>query len=1517
MGKELGHFVDYLDRSTLESGVKDGSLVVGKLEISRFSDDVAFLRNPLFGGQVQVVGHFDRNRALPEDLVVVRLRPRDQWTPRDIMNTPTPKIIPILTSVGQMLDDAATTTINDSFGVGVDPIARYTPPQLNSAMVARGDVVSVLSSRTKQELFCRIQSAKSNACEDGTVVLSNQQPKDIKPMPVDQFGVVVNREGQKFIRVVPVDPQFPCIEVPADSFAPEVHPNALVLVSLPENPWPISAPVPQGSIVEVRKATLQAEYDLILHELGMHSDFPEAVAQAKPPVVTHADWAYRTDLRSSDLSIMIEDQSAGMDGIDGAVSCRVVDVEGRQAYRIGVHILDVTHFLTSDSAIDQEAAVRSISLSMPDCTIPMVPPAIAGCCAIGNSGDTLAFSLLWTVTEDGTVLTEWMGKTVIRHWCSMSAQTVSKLLKGQATVEDVQMMVEPHVQEQVFASVTESIKQLYTVATGLRRARLARGGLTVRPRNVAFKFAGVSETAKVPIKVIPDTEAETEGQFVVEEVVMFTNHRVAQKLYAHLPHHWVAFSRIQPSAWKVAALCTAAKPRGIHVDGLSNNALKHLAAAVEGSKTPTAVGIQAAVNHMLWSSEYVCSSTSNGHLEPEMITHFTCPLRRYSDLVAHRLLSHVLEQETKRWDPSDTATSVVSCEKAGGYSVDQLKTLCTNFTEAISKQSKVQQTSLKACLSLYLRSLQKRDPYLSAVAYVVHLSPDAITVTIPAYGISEDVKVMDRHQRWLEVQYSKEAHSATLTWESGQSAEVSLLTAFEARVYYCKEGRSENHGVHVVLWDLLDETQKAKRRQNPQSARDHMALGEFQEMQQEYANAMASYTAALESDPPLAEAFVKRGDLRASQFDDTEGALKDFEAAKKCDAKSPAPYLSEGKLHSWMGNYVDALEQAMQAIMLAPTSSDAYYQRAAVYNSLRDRERAVADYNTVIQLDPTAAQAFYQRGCLHATKFNDYTAAVAAVADFTAVIELQPSHANAHSKRGDILYGRFHDIPRAVRDFAQAAALEPKNVHPSMFQSYQHMGFATEAEYYENRMNSEGLRACGDLRYRVHQILTSLGECQLFVQGLTLTGLSCKHDTLDLCLVPGYTGYAEWWASQGIKHSEYQTQFVTRMAAALAEQMDAGFEVQAGGSCPRVKAKTTTEAVPVVFTVCLDYSAVRISLLQQRYLTGWVQVVAFHLLQWSRSLPRFIGKILTPDTVIELLLYFLLQKRRLPFIDPSSIPATQPTSAETLWEACVQSELEYAQSNPSVELAFQIGKTVCDFFHFYHFEFDYAHRVVSISQPGVQYKKHKGWSDCFCVEDPYNPDFNVVSGITKQTTAAMRQCFAAAFDFVVEVYASTCGLEDYPVPAPWGEEQGAADGQDPQHEADDVPRSAPEADGPQESGPSPANEDVPPGSPGAGDAPMNGVSPQNNSEEAPANPVQEPEPEPPAPPKKAEPTAEELEILDILVKSVPARCRVTLKQMESTHWKQDRKKRFGPLAKFLARFSDRIKVEGALVYRPT
>ena len=144
-----------------------------------------------------MVGHFDRNRALPEDLVVVRLRPRDQWTPRDIMNTPTPKIIPILTSVGQMLDDAATTTINDSFGVGVDPIARYTPPQLNSAMVC-----PFCALYRQTPFHCTPWCGEhANALDEGRNIVSPHPPLALNPRQLPSIAnhyPVPSKQGPKY-----------------------------------------------------------------------------------------------------------------------------------------------------------------------------------------------------------------------------------------------------------------------------------------------------------------------------------------------------------------------------------------------------------------------------------------------------------------------------------------------------------------------------------------------------------------------------------------------------------------------------------------------------------------------------------------------------------------------------------------------------------------------------------------------------------------------------------------------------------------------------------------------------------------------------------------------------------------------------------------------------------------------------------------------------------------------------------------------------------------------------------------------------------------------------------------------------------------------------------------------------------------------------------------------------------------------------------------------------------------------
>jgi len=1500
----IDHFVPYLDRATLEEGVKDGSLVVGRLHIVRHSDPVAFVKSPALGTDIRLDGEHERNRALNGDIVVVRLLPQEQWLRRDAdQGGARPLLMHHSTKLGEDLDESQRAAIFEAFGPSVDPLACLTPPQLDPNMLARGVVVAVLDAAKQGAFFCRLQQATTSAptwctqdVEDG-VFLPGPLSKETRPAPVDKVCVVVGSNRGRLVRLVPIDATLPLVEVPLEALPPQVHPQTICIVQLENGAWDVTTPFPQGNVVKVMRATMAVELDMILHNQGIGSVmFPEEVAQAKLPKPKHEDWAGRVDLRNTDLAIALIDDDLGIEGIDGAVSCRGVVINGKQAYRVGVHVTDITHFVATGSELDVEAKERGMSVVLPSRSVTLFPPQVAESCALNDQGDRLTFSLLWTVTEDGAILNEWMGKTIVREWCVLPARDVSKVLKGQATADDATIQVDPAAKAQVFSSMAESIKQLFAVATAMRRVRLPKGALMLRRRNVGFKFTQHPVLGDVPVKVSPDTEQDTEGTFIVEEMAMFANHRVACRLQEYLPKHTVTFSNVPVPMLKTAALCKAAQPRGINVDGLSADALALLLTAVDGSKTQTAVGIQAAARHLLTKYQYSCKDGKSNRSEAGAVAHFTCPLRRHIDTVTHRLLAHVVALENQKGDVPNAADSMATAldadNRAAGYSVEDLQRLCESATKTAVQTTQAQRVAGEVCLALYLQALaeKKREPYITAVAYVVDLTPNTITLGIPAYGISAEVPFTSRHQHWAEVRYRKETHMVSIVWDSGEESTASLLTAFESRIYYCQGSVSGQPGVQIVLGDLLEDIQKTKRRQNPKTAADHILVGQHQELEHNYSEAAESYTAAIELNSQSAEAYVKRGDLLANHSDDTEGALEDYSAALRCDPRCTSAYIGRSRLLSKGGNYTDALEDCMQALRIAPMAEEVYTQRATVYKSLGHVGQAAADYGTVIQLNPRAVDAYYQRGCLHAAKYNDYTAVVAAVADFTAAIDLEPSHVDAHSKRGEVLYERFHDIPRAVRDFAQAAALRHKHVHPALFQSYQHMGFATEATYFEHFEQTHALHVQDSFRHRVREILCSVQDCQLYVHGPTATGLNGSDDTLDLCVVPGYGAYADWWKSQGAADKTYQVGYLRQVQDLLQTQLGCTMEAMLTGCRPLLRCTDVSDAVPVAFTVSLEYTAVRRSLLFRQYLGRgrWMQAVAFHLIQLAQMLQGPATNFLSHDTVLTLLVYFLVQQRDLAYIDPASVPATQTIPADALFDSCIQFEAEYEQFVLAGEEGFLLGKTICDFFHFYAFEFEYASRVVSLSVPGVRTKKAKGWADELCLEDPYAPEHNMAKGIP---LVALRQWFAGSFDSVMEAYTVTCGLESFPemfMPPP----------QEPSHEPEDTQGPEPETHEP---------ERVP-------------VAVGEGLDQAAVTPEPEPiapPPPPPAPKKVIEPTTEEIEILDALVKAVPARCRVTLKALESTHWKPDRRKRLGPLLRFLARFPDALKVEGALVFRPS
>ena len=959
----IDHFVPYLDRASTEAGVKDGSLVVGRVHIVRYSDPVASVKSPALGTDIQLDGEHERNRALNGDIVVVRLLPQQQWLRRDADQGGARPLLMHRTTLGEPLDPSKVAAMHEGLGLDLDPLALFTPPPLDPNMVARGVVVAVLHTAPQGAFFCRLQQAATSAptwctqdVEDG-VFMPGPLSKETRPAPVDKVGVVVGSNRGRLVRLVPVDATLPLVEVPLETLPPQVHPQTICIVQLETGAWDVTTPFPQGNVVKVMRATMAVELDAKLRSPGVDSiTFPEEVAGVKLPKPKHEEWEGRVDLRNTDLAIALVDDDLGIEGIDGALSCRGVTVNGKQAYRVGVHVTDITHFVAAGSELDAEAETRGMSVVLPSNSVPLFPPQVADICSLNDQGDRLTFSLLWTVTEDGAILNEWMGKTIVREWCVLPARDVSKVLKGQATVEDAKIQVDPAAKAQVFSSMTESIKQLFAVATAIRRARMPKGALMLRRRNVGFKFTHHPVLGDMPVKVSPDTEQDTEGTFLVEEMAMFANHRVACKLQEYLPKHTVTYSHAPVPMRKTAALCKAAQSRGINVDALSADALALLLTAVDGSKTQTAVGIQGAARHLL--TKYLYSCKDGGSSEAGAVAHFTCPLRRHIDTVTHRLLAHVVALENQKGEVPNAldsmATALDADNRSAGYSVEDLQRLCKSATKAATQATQAQRMAGEVCLALYLQALaeKKREPYITAVAYVVDLTPDTLALGIPAYGISAEVSFTSRHQHWAEARYQKDTHTVSIVWDSGEESTAGLLTAFESRIYYCQGSVSGQPGVQIVLGDLLEDIQKTKRRQNPKTAADHILVGQHQELEHNYSEATESYTAAIELNSQSAEAYVKRGDLLANHSDDTEGALEDYTAALRCDPRCTSAYIGRSQLLSKGGNYTDALDDCMQALRIAPMAKEVYTQRATVYKSLGHVGQAAADYGTVIQLNP-------------------------------------------------------------------------------------------------------------------------------------------------------------------------------------------------------------------------------------------------------------------------------------------------------------------------------------------------------------------------------------------------------------------------------------------------------------------------------------------------------------------------------------------------------------------------------------
>lgn len=396
----------------------------------------------------------------------------------------------------------------------------------------------------------------------------------------------------------------------------------------------------QGAVTRIfgRSGTMEASIASILHENGIVLPFPDEVsrqADACGDTVEAAEAARRMDLR--DRLIFTIDGDDARD-FDDAVSLEPLE-GGRML--LGVHIADVSHYVTPGSPLDDEAYRRGTSVYYPGHVVPMLPVTLSnGICSLNPDVDRLAFSALMEFDKDGRCHKSSFAKTVIRSKARMTYNKVNQIFAGDSATRAE------------YAFLTETADRMHTLSLAMRRRRAERGALDLdlpEPQIV------VDESGE-PVDVISRPRGDAEK--MIEEFMLAANEAVAAYM-AKRSNPTVYRVHEDPDPEKLRLFAQYARPFGYRVDASKPHDTQQLQAVLDGAKgNPRQRALPTLLLRSLARARYAPECLGHYGLQAQYYLHFTSPIRRYPDLVAHRMLFKALSGQ--QYTKADT----VFCEEA-------------------------------------------------------------------------------------------------------------------------------------------------------------------------------------------------------------------------------------------------------------------------------------------------------------------------------------------------------------------------------------------------------------------------------------------------------------------------------------------------------------------------------------------------------------------------------------------------------------------------------------------------------------------------------------------------------------------------------------------------------------------------------------------------------------------------------------------------------------------------------------
>jgi ribonuclease R len=577
--------------------------------------------------------------------------------------------------------------------------------------------------------------------------------------PEGEVIEVIERNKTEFVGVIDIQPNFAFVStanpkmytdifIPKDKFG-EAENGDVVLVTIED--WPKRADSPFGSVIRVlgKPGEHNTEIHAILAEYGLPADFPvevEVYAQKIDTSIQESEIAKRRDMRDT-LTFTIDPKDAK--DFDDALSFKKLE---NGNYEIGIHIADVSYYLEEGTILDDEAYQRATSVYLVDRVVPMLPEVLSNfACSLRPNEEKYTFSAIFEVSENAQVINQWFGRTVIysdQRFAYEEAQYIIET-KDSTIPVDVSITGESYTVSDEIKNATLKLDELAKI---LRKKRMANGAISFDKVEVKFNLDAEGEPEGVYFKVSKD------ANHLIEEFMLLANRKVAEyigkqkKTFVYRIHD-------EPNEDKLIAMQTVIAKFGYKIDfrnkGDISKSLNALMEEVNGKKEQNLIDTLAI--RSMSKAKYSTDNIGHYGLAFDYYSHFTSPIRRYPDVMVHRLLQYYLDN---------------------GASVDDevYETKCLHCSNMESLATNAERDSIKYMQVKYMQDHQDEE-FLGVISGVTEWGIYVEIVSNKCEGMVRIREIKDDYYTFDEKQYALVGATSNSILQLGDEIYVKVKNA--------------------------------------------------------------------------------------------------------------------------------------------------------------------------------------------------------------------------------------------------------------------------------------------------------------------------------------------------------------------------------------------------------------------------------------------------------------------------------------------------------------------------------------------------------------------------------------------------------------------------------------------------------------------------------------------------------------------------------------------------------------------